>query len=56
MARRDSIEANARLIGALGETMHDGMWADDILARCRQIEEAVKEIRRVAQSRSGGER
>lgn len=51
-----SIEAQARLIAALGETMTDRMWADEILIRCGQIEEAVREIRRVADTRRGGER
>lgn len=55
MARED-IEPQARLIAALGETMHDQAWASDILARCAQIKQAVKEIERIATSRLSGER
>jgi hypothetical protein len=50
------IEPHARLIASLAETMSDNMWASDVLTRCRQIEEAVAEIRKVARSREGGER
>lgn len=53
---RQSIDSQARLIAALGETLNDGMWADDILTRCSQIEAAVAEIRRIANARRGGER
>lgn len=48
-----TIEPQAKLIAALADTMRDGMWTDDILQRCAQIEEAAKEIRR---STSGGVR
>jgi hypothetical protein len=50
------IEPQAKLIAALAETMHDGMWASDILTRCAQIVEAVRQIERIAAQRSGGER
>jgi hypothetical protein len=52
----ENIEPQAKLIAALGETMQDRMWASDLLARCRQISQAVEEIERIARSREGGER
>lgn len=52
----ERIEPQAKLIAALAETMREGMWASDILARCAQIKEAVEHIERIAASRSGGER
>lgn len=51
-----TIKPQAELIAALAATMTEGMWADDILIRCRQIEKALEEIRRVAMSRVGGDR
>lgn len=53
---RQSIDSQAKLIASLGDTMHDGMWADDILNRCSQIEAAVAEIRKIANGRRAGER
>lgn len=50
------VKPQADLIAALAATMTENMWADELLTRCRQIEEALREIRRVAQSRIGGER
>jgi hypothetical protein len=52
----ESIKAQAALIAALAETMNDSMWADAILTRCGQIEEAAREIARIAAKRRGGER
>jgi len=56
MRAHQSIEPHARLIASLAETMSDNLWADDILTRCRQIEQAVAEIRRIASGKQGGER
>lgn len=52
----EKIEPQAKLIAALAETMHDGMWASDIDTRCAQIIEAVRQIQRIANGRRGGER
>ena len=56
MSVRERIDAQARLIAALAETMTDGMWASDMLARCQQMRQAIEEIERIAGSRLGGER
>lgn len=53
---RSEIEAQARLIAGLAETMNDSMWASDILTRCQQINEAVEIIAREARRREGSER
>ncbi|SDF84195.1 hypothetical protein [Thalassobaculum litoreum] len=51
-----SIDAQAKLIAGLAETMSDRDWADNTLRRCAMIREAVKEIERIATQRLGGER
>lgn len=53
---KERIEAQARLIAALAETMTDDMWASEILNRCAQMREAIAKIERTAESRRGGER
>lgn len=57
MTRQDeNIEPHARLIAALAETMRDNMWGSELITRCQQIAQATAEIRRIAESRHGGER
>ena len=51
-----SVVPQAKLIAALADTMSDSMWADDILMRCRQIEAALREIRKIVEPRRGGDR
>lgn len=53
---RSEIEAQAKLIAALADTMTSRMWSSDILARCRQIREAVDVIERSASRNLGGDR
>lgn len=53
---REDIEPQARLVASLAETMKDKMWASDIIARCRQMRQAIEEIERIARAREGGER
>lgn len=50
------IEPQAKLIAALADTMTDQMWASDILARCAQIVDVVRQIERIANERKPGER
>lgn len=52
----EKLELQAKLIAALAGTMTDQLWATEILARCGQIEEALKHIRRIASERVESER